>query len=639
MNLRAPSIPLITVDPYFSVWSPTDKLYDSVPVHWTGKPNTLCGTVYIDGEGYRFMGLSDLPAIEQTGCRINALSTKYKFENEKISLQVTFTTPLLPYDLQLMSRPVSYMRTEWEPLDDRTHDVSISVEATEEFCLNLRGQSPVEAEVVRFDEEDTVLGVRIGNTVQKPLNRSGDDIRIDWGWFYLAVTGENAAVSCGEYKDKDGTMTSVKAVSGGREALFVFAYDDIDSIMYFGRPLKAYWRKGGSDIKEEILRACAAYGDYLYGACQAFSRALLCHALEDGGEEYADLCSLAYRQTCAAHKLVYDENGETLFISKECFSNGCAATVDISYPSMPLFLCYNPELVKGMMRPVFKFARSDDWEFDFAPHDCGQYPLLNGQVYSKGTIDNQMPVEESGNMLLLAAATSIADRDASFAADNMDLLSKWVEYLVEYGEDPGHQLCTDDFAGHLAHNCNLSLKAIMGIVGYAIILDMMGDSDSAASYMEKAREMAASWIRRAANGDGSFRLAFDRPGTWSMKYNLVWDKLFGTNIFPREVIESELASNFLRMNPYGMPLDCRNTYTKSDWLVWVATLAGSREQFREFIRPLWKAYNYMPSRVPMTDWYDTVTSKQIGFQHRAVQGGIYIKLLEMSGKMKYRFKK
>jgi hypothetical protein len=70
---------------------------------------------------------------------------------------------------------------------------------------------------------------------------------------------------------------------------------------------------------------------------------------------------------CAAHKLVYDENGDVLYISKECFSNGCAATVDVSYPSIPLFLCYNPELVRGMMRPIFRFARTDEWEFDFSP--------------------------------------------------------------------------------------------------------------------------------------------------------------------------------------------------------------------------------------------------------------------------------
>ena len=118
---------------------------------------------------------------------------------------------------------------------------------------------------------------------------------------------------------------------------------------------------------------------------------------------------MAYRQVVAAHKLAVDENGEILWVSKECFSNGCAATVDVSYPSIPLFLLYNPELVKGMMRPIFRYAASDAWPFDFAPHDAGQFPLLNGQVYANGTDPkDQMPVEECGNMLVMMAAVCLA---------------------------------------------------------------------------------------------------------------------------------------------------------------------------------------------------------------------------------------
>lgn len=144
--------------------------------------------------------------------------------------------------------------------------------------------------------------------------------------------------------------------------------------------------------------------------------------------------------------------------------------------------------------------------------------------------------------------------------------------------------------------------------------------------------MAASWLDRAAEGDGSFRLAFDQPGTFSMKYNAVWDKLFGTGAVPgggHGAGNSPLTP--ARLNPYGMPLDNRADYTKSDWLVWTATLAPDKEQFMAFIHPLWLAYHVSPSRVPMTDWYSTVTSQQIGFQNRTVQGGLFIKLLEQKG--------
>ena len=56
MKLRAPSVPLITVDPYFSVWSAADKLTETDTEHWSGKPNTIIGTATIDGTDYIFMG-------------------------------------------------------------------------------------------------------------------------------------------------------------------------------------------------------------------------------------------------------------------------------------------------------------------------------------------------------------------------------------------------------------------------------------------------------------------------------------------------------------------------------------------------------------------------------------------------------
>ena len=78
-----------------------------------------------------------------------------------------------------------------------------------------------------------------------------------------------------------------------------------------------------------------------------------------------------------------------------------------------------------------------------------------------------------------------------------------------------------------------------------------------------------------------------------------------------------------------MPLDSRKSYTKSDWYIWVACLANYKEDFEEFIAPLWRAYHQSESRVPMTDWYSTVTANICSFKHRSVQGGLFLKLLEL----------
>lgn len=334
----------------------------------------------------------------------------------------------------------------------------------------------------------------------------------------------------------------------------------------------------------------------------------------------------------AAHKLAVDSNGELIYISKECDSNGCAATVDVTYPSAPFFLLYNPELLKAMLRPIIRFARSDDWPFDFAPHDAGRYPLINGQFYhydpKKGhPLEWQMPLEECGNMIILIAALCEQTGDYSFATENIDLLEEWKNYLVKYGDDPEDQLCTDDFAGRLAHNCNLSIKAIMGIAGYAKLLSAFGRKDEASAAMKRAKECADSFLSRAKNSDGSYALTYDMPETFSLKYNAIWDKLWNTELFPEYFYINELARYKEEMNYYGVPLDCREKYTKSDWTLWVACMADNREDFEFFIDPMWNAYNTMRTRAPMTDFYFTDTSEMRKFKHRSVQGGLFLKLL------------
>ena len=268
-------------------------------------------------------------------------------------------------------------------------------------------------------------------------------------------------------------------------------------------------------------------------------------------------------------------------------------------------------------------------EIQLRPHDLGTYPLANGQVYGGGEKSevNQMPVEESGNMLILAGALLEFEKDIDFVAKYWNLLKTWADYLLEKGYDPENQLCTDDFAGHLAHNTNLSIKAIMAMAAFSKIAKALGKQDIADQFMNAAKNAAEKWQVDALDDHGAYRLAFDRPGTWSQKYNLVWDKLLNLNLFPAEVKEREVKLYLQKLNEFGLPLDSRKTYTKLDWIIWSASLAKNDEDFQAILAPTIKFLQETPDRVPLTDWYETTNAKKVGFQARAVVGGLFIKLL------------
>ena len=655
INLRPSAVPLITVDPYFSVWSTSDCLYEDTTKHWTGKPNEMTGIIWIDNKAYGFMGKipQSIKTLKQKSVLVEPLTTTYIFIGDGIKLQVDFLSPLLLTDLELTSRPASYIDFKVSSTDKKPHNIKIYFDVTGEWCVNSPNQK---IEWGRKKISKNIDSMFMGNYKQDILSKSGDDLRIDWGYFYLVVpkvAGINCTTVIGPseirnrfvvdalipIKDDDNMprsleeIMSVMAVNmdfgivheATKSNYIVLAYDDIKSIEYFHKPLSALWKSKCASFEDLLIKVVSEYSS-ISCKCNAFNKKLIEDSTLVGGKKYADLINLAYRQAISAHKLVTDENDEVLFFSKECFSNGCLATVDVTYPSIPLFLIFNTELIKGMLRPIFKYYNSDDWSFDFAPHDVGCYPIANGQVYGENALENQMPVEECGNILITMAAVSMKEKNSDFAKENFAALTCWVDYLVINGFDPGNQLCTDDFAGHLSHNSNLSIKAILGIASYAILCKMLGYEEKYSYYLNIAKDFAIRWESITKEED-HYKLTFDGSNSWSLKYNLIWDSLLGLNIFNKNIKEEEVNYYIKKQNKYGVPLDSRETYTKADWLVWSASLSDKKEDFETLIAPIWDFINETESRVPFTDWYDTITGRQIGFQNRSVIGGIFIKLL------------
>lgn len=798
-TLRAPSYPLITIDPYTSLWSFSDALNDEPVKHWTGAAQPLIGAVRVDGEIYRFMGVEETPlktiiptadeekwegaytekapsgnwmtleyedsswkranasfgtadmpnlstlwessdiwvrrsfdltedltdktiildyshddlfelyingvqivktpyewknnvrkelTIEeksllkpgknviaahcfnkvggglvdfglfekvqgtsffdnkaiQKSAIVMPTQTFYTFQCGSVDLDIVFTAPLLMNDLKLMTRPVNYISYQVRSNDDAPHDVQIYIEASPSIAANL----PSQKMVCGVGDDKNITYAKAGTVEQPILQKKGDDVRIDWGYMYLASAKKSdVSIGIGEYVDIKkrfaldgniaastsisdnsvstlvlGYMNNLGKVSSRKSDFVMIGYDDLYSIQYFNENRMAYWKEDGKVSIIDVLSAADKDYENVMKECRSFDDKMMKDAEEAGGSEYAELCALAYRQSLAAHKLITDKDNNLLFLSKENFSNGSIGTVDITYPSSPLYLLYNPELLKGMMNPIFYYSESGRWNKPFAAHDVGTYPQANGQTYG-----GDMPVEESGNMLILATAIAMREGNADYAKKHWEVLTTWANYLVKEGLDPENQLCTDDFAGHFAHNANLSIKAIMAIAGYGKLAAMMGDKATSEKYIDIAKDMAAKWKDMAADGD-HYKLTFDQSGTWSQKYNLIWDEYFGMNIFDPSIASTEIAYYLNNMQPYGLPLDSRKTYTKSDWITWTACMTDNQDDFLQLISPIYKYANETQTRMPLSDWHETTDASSVGFRARSVVGGYFFKMLE-----------
>ncbi len=423
---RPPAVPLVTFDPYLSIWSEADHLTDDVTRHWTHHEHPLGSLIRIDGTTYRLIGAepASIPPLPQTHLRVLPTRSIYEFENPQVHLTLTFMTAALPADLDVYARPLSYINWDVKSADGSPHEVSIYDSASSLLAVNVPGQT------VDWSRQNVgnLTALRIGSVDQPILEKGGDDIRIDWGYVYLATPtsgtcgaiGGNAALLDAFVKDgklpaeddkrmpraaKDDEPVMAFAIDLGKVGAepvsrhVTVALDEIYAIKFFGKPLRPYWRRDGATAADLLQTADHDYAS-LAKRCAEFDDEVMTDLTKVGGARYAQIAALAYRQCWAATGLAADANKQPLLFTKENTSNGDIATVDVIFPMEPQLLFFSPTLTKASLAAVMNYAASSHWKFPNAPHDLGTYPI------ARGTDDGGegMPVEESGNMLILCDA-------------------------------------------------------------------------------------------------------------------------------------------------------------------------------------------------------------------------------------------
>jgi len=666
-----PAYPLFVKDPYFSVWSNVDDLSSEDTVLWTGKRRKTYGIIKANGKAYCFLGnAKNVEKLQQTGLAVSVFRTSYFFTCSDFDFEASFFSPLPISDYEILSCPVCYFEYVIKPKKE-LKDVKVSLSLCEDWCYNDVENKEVRGDVLACENRDVAY---FGLNRQHLFDHTGDRYGADWGYYYISaekcfyhtVEDFNAVDSAETINDKSAEKYitgqnehgTIQAETSGKTLV---AFDDIASIYYFGEILRGYYFRNGKTIIDAIYFSVDEY-ERICAVCEEIEKDINEKASAYGAE-YQAILKASYRQVMAGHKLVQDAKGRLLFLSKECGSCGCIATVDVTYPTMPMLALYNPELLRASVEPIFDFAKMKVWEYEFAPHDAGMYPFCNGQfygvldkkegrygrdiyfyhgindgkdvvppyyLYPKGSniynYEKQMPVEECGNMILICTIYAVCGGDKEWLKTKLPLLTQWCEYLVNKGLIPEKQLCTDDFLSRMDKNVNLSIKSVMAIGAFGKLLSLLGGDGERYELIAKER---AQEIETRFKGT-HMPLSFDSGSeTFSAKYNLALDKILGINLFKQETLEREVNKYLENSYEFGIPLDNRSKISKTDWTMWLATLTKDEQKRNKIIKLVHNVLIKSPERVPFSDWiFDSETGKYKEFVNRTVQGSMFILLLK-----------
>ena len=366
------------------------------------------------------------------------------------------------------------------------------------------------------------------------------------------------------------------------------------------------------------------YDDYATSESN-FGSQLITDAVAAGGQDYLTITSLAARHAFAGTQLVGTLSKTYLFL-KEISSDGNVQTVDMIFPFHPILLYSNPGLLKLILDPLFENQEAGQYPHMYSMHDLGShYPNATGHPLGN---DEQQPLEECGNMLIMALAYAQRKQDTAYLTQHYKILQQWTQYLIQEALYPANQISTDDFAGSLANQTDLALKGMIGIEAMAVIANLTGNAADGANYTNIAHSYISQWQNLGVAHDATpphTTLNYGANDTHGLLYNLYSDRELALNLVPQSIYDMQSAFYPTISNKYGVPLDTRHTYTKDDWQMFAAAVAGKTTQTM-MINSLATWINQTPLNRPFPDLFDTITGDNNGipqFVARPAQGGTY----------------
>lgn len=471
--------------------------------------------------------------------------------------------------------------------------------------------------------------------------------------------------SCRVYGEQAGTRSdptdalaltvthAAPAVPTGGAASWrvTLAFDEIGTIDWFGEFCPPYWRRAlpVGNTSHPTAMLAEAYQQYraVRTACDAFDATTAAQLSAAGGDKYASIAQLTYRQVLGAMQLVWMPSKSTpWYFLKEISSGGCLNTADVVYPAFPQLLYYSPELLRLMQISHLEYAMNftnQPYPLRWAPHHLGSWPIGNLPY----TGQENMPLEEtSWDILSIAAIAQRQGDDLTWLTPYWPVIGIWFDFMKDLLPFPEKQLSTDDFDGPLYNATNLAVKGVAAIAAYGYIVETYTGNKTAAA---DAYAMAASYSNTMvqyswldAGADSHFLIGYfgsQKDGgdheSWPMLYNALWLRLLGYDtLLPNQTALLGQTRDWYHTNKlqeYGLPLNSRKLYTKDDWMTFLAATFYDGAAPSAFSSALFERFfawaNATTSRQPISDWTNTDSATAVGFGARPVYGAMWAPML------------
>lgn len=662
----AQSYPLSVRSPYVSTWlaggNNGGNLNGAWPAFWQGQINGWAGYVRVDGVVYNFLGAPNVAGASkavQKSAEFTATRSRFVLTAGPVDVTAIFLSPVEPTDLLRQSYPFSYLTVYVNSNDGNAHNVQVYTDISAEWVSGDRSLTAV----WNTTASSTVVSHQISLQSQSLFTENRDQIQYGSAYYGITfhsgvtyATGQDTVVRAKFIQTgqlDNSRDTNFRAInnnwpvfalakdwgsvveSGSNPAVFVVGHARDPVIKYVlangqfenRRPYWASKFSSAQAVLEQMLTS-AEY-DHSTAAADAFDNKINSDANAISAD-YAHIVAISARQVFGGIEITLPPSLDTSDVKvflKEISSDGNVNTVDVIFPAWPALLYTNPELGRYLLEPLFKFMQTGQYPHQFSCHDLGaSYP---NAIAHLGGDDENMPVEESGNMIIMALSYAQKTGKTDQLSANYNLLTQWSQFLINDSLIPANQISTDDFAGPLANQTNLAIKGTIAIQAMSTIATLLGKTADATKYAQIAASYAPQIVNFAKSSTGAhLTLSYGASDTWGLTYNLYAQKLLKLSVFPDSLFQSQTAWYSSHFNQYGIILDTRHTYTKSDWETWTAAIVTDTGVRDNIIRHLvaWQT-DGIPNQ-PFSDFYDTTNGDAVrngvgdeAFRNRPVVGG------------------